>query len=105
MTTLTLDQAAIELMRSPKFQAWGTRETRSGKPRPIEQSNLMKETHYTPAELAEMWGVSTETVRVLFREEPGVLKIGPDGTRFRRGYKTLRIPYSVAERVHTRLSA
>jgi hypothetical protein len=95
---LTLDQAAIELMRSPKFLAWG-------KPRPgIEQSNIMKETHYTPDELASLWGVSVDSIRRIFRDEPGVLKMGDKNPKHKRQYLTLRIPGSVAERVHTRLS-
>jgi hypothetical protein len=65
---------------------------------------MMDERHYTPAELADLWGVSVQTVRELFKDEDGVSKIGSDGTRNRRAYKTLRIPYSVAERVHTKLS-
>jgi hypothetical protein len=71
----------------------------------IEQSNLMKEQHYAPADLAEMWGVSVQTIREFFKDEEGVLKLGSDGTRNRRAYKTLRIPHSVAERVHTKFSA
>jgi len=71
----------------------------------LEVSNIMAaEEHYTPAELAELWGVSVQTIRDLFKDEDGVLKLGSDGTRTRRAYKTLRIPHSVAERVHTRLS-
>jgi len=66
---------------------------------------LMAEKHYAPDELAELWGVSTETIRSIFRDEPGVLKIGSTGSRHRRGYITLRIPQEVAERVHRRLSA
>jgi hypothetical protein len=74
--------------------------------RVIEQSCLMKdERHFTPQELAELWSVSVQTIREIFQREEGVLKIGRDGTRNRRRYKTLRIPESVAERVHTRLSA
>ena len=74
--------------------------------RVIEQSCLMTdERHFTPQELAELWGVSIQTIREVFRHEEGVLKIGRDGSRTRRAYKTLRIPESVAERVHTRLSA
>jgi hypothetical protein len=65
----------------------------------------MDERHYTPADLAKAWGVSAETIRQLFRDEPGVLKIGDNGTKHKRSYKTLRIPQSVAERVHQRLAA
>jgi len=52
-----------------------------------------------------LWNVSVQTIRDVFRDEPGVLKLGSNGTRTRRGYKTLRIPESVVERVHQRLSA
>ena len=62
------------------------------------------EQHYAPTELAQIWGVSVQTIREIFKAEEGVLKIGSDGTRNRRGYKTLRIPDSVAKRVHARLS-
>jgi hypothetical protein len=103
--TQTIDH--VELLRaSEKFRTWRRLALGGAKPQlPDLRTHQMAERHYTPAELAETWGVSAETIRVLFREEPGVLKIGPSGTRFKRGYKTLRIPHSVAERVHTRLSA
>lgn len=96
----------IALLRSSqKFVDW--------KPTPlparvkgVEKSSLsINEKHYTPTELAEAWGVSVQTIRDLFRDEDGVLKLGSDGTRTRRAYKTLRIPESVAQRVHTMLSA
>ena len=63
------------------------------------------EKHFSPTELAEVWGLSPDTIRNLFREQPGVLKIGRAEARFRRGYFTLRIPQSVVERVYRRLSA
>ena len=62
------------------------------------------EPHYTPAQVAEAWGVSTDTVRRMFQDEPGVLVIEPAPTRYsRRRYRTLRIPASVADRVHRRM--
>ena len=66
---------------------------------------IVDERHYSPAELAKAWGVSAETVRQLFRSEPGVLRLGTNGDKQTRGYITLRIPQSVATRVHTRLTA
>jgi hypothetical protein len=109
------------LLRSGKFIDWEpllVNSSESARPTPRMKSRTRtKQTpkakpeiglsglHYSPVELAEAWGVSVETIRSIFRNEPGVLKIGKDGTRLRRGYKTLRIPRSVAERVHTRLSA
>jgi hypothetical protein len=66
---------------------------------------VVDERHYSPAELAESWSVDVETIRNLFREEPGVLKIGEKDPKHKRPYITLRIPESVAVRVHKRLSA
>jgi len=61
------------------------------------------ENHYTVQEIAEKWHLSEKVVRSLFREEPGVIKIDAPERRFKRGYRTLRVPESVAERVHVRL--
>ena len=58
--------------------------------------------HYSPAEVAAMWGISLDSARKMFMSEPGVLVMGGDGTG--RRYRTLRIPASVLERVHRRLS-
>ena len=110
MTTIPVDPAAgtgaaAELLRnSPRFRAW---RSRSLSLQDISHSpvSAVEERHYSPQELATAWGVSVQTIRDVFRDEPGVLKLGSDGTRTRRRYKTLRIPESVAERVHTRLSA
>jgi hypothetical protein len=97
-----LDPAQI-VRASEKFLNW--KPSKLNLPDWLEQSNIMREQHYAPADLAKMWGVSVQTIRELFKDEEGVLKIGSDGTRSRRAYKTLRIPHSIAERVHTRLSA
>ena len=63
------------------------------------------ERHYSVQQLAARWNLSSDTVRKLFENEPGVLVIGNEGRKYsRRRYITLRIPESVAERVHRRLS-
>jgi hypothetical protein len=64
-----------------------------------------EEKHYSPKDLAKAWGLSAEKIRQLFRDEPGVLKIGNKNPQHQRPYLTLRIPESVAECVHNRLSA
>jgi hypothetical protein len=59
--------------------------------------------HYSPAEIAELWGLSVDSVRNIFEREPGVLVIGnPSPPRGKRSYTTLRIPEHVAERVYRR---
>ncbi len=54
---------------------------------------------YTPAELAERWKLSEQTVRRMFIDEVGVLRIGNPNPRGKRSYLTLRIPAAVVERV------
>jgi hypothetical protein len=56
------------------------------------------EKHYTVAKIAEMWSMSVYSVRRLFTDVPGVLKIGEER-------KTLYIPTSIVERVHQDLAA
>lgn len=61
------------------------------------------ERHYTVAEIGEVWNLSADVVRKLFEREPGVMVIADETRRGKRKYTTLRIPQSVAERVHRRL--
>jgi hypothetical protein len=63
-----------------------------------------EEHHYSVTEFAERWNPSGDVVRKLFEREPGVLVIGDHGSRKKRRYTTLRIPQSVVEQVHRRLS-
>jgi hypothetical protein len=63
-----------------------------------------QERHYTVAEIAETWNLSRDSVRKIFEDEAGVLVLGAGGSERKRGYHTLRIPQSVVERVHRRLS-
>jgi hypothetical protein len=65
--------------------------------------NPALEKHYSVGELAKSWGLSANTIRRIFENESGVLEWGTEESRFRRGYKTLRIPESVMLRVHRRL--
>lgn len=111
MTDLTI------LVRSKSFSEWSP----SPKPKPDTISigrgrtftyqgktytNLIvDEKHYSPADLAKAWSFDVETIRNIFRDEPGVIKLGDPNPRGRRTYLTLRIPESVAVRVHKRLSS
>jgi hypothetical protein len=89
-----------KLLASEKFLSWRPEHIRF---KTGLTFHMMAEKHYTPAELAKMWGVDPETIRNVFRNEPGVLKLRNDNRK--RTYITLRIPESIAERVHRRLSA
>ena len=61
------------------------------------------ERHYTVKELGALWKLSSSTVIKIFRDEPGVLKIGRERRRGRRSYMTLRIPESIVQRVYRRM--
>jgi AraC-like DNA-binding protein len=62
------------------------------------------EKHWSVAEVSERWGYSEQTIRRLFRDEPGVLRIGAPERRFKRKRWQLSIPESILIRVHQRLS-
>jgi hypothetical protein len=64
----------------------------------------MHERHYSPAELGEMWGLSADSIRRVFENEPGVFVFENPARSSDRRFRTLRIPESVALRVYTRLS-
>lgn len=58
------------------------------------------EAHYSIAELARQWKLGRETIRLLVKDEPGVLKIRLGK---RKALTRYSVPESVARRVHTRL--
>jgi hypothetical protein len=61
------------------------------------------EKHYSVADLAKLWLFSESTVRRIFINEPGVLKLVHEETRYKRRYTSLRIPEHIAKQVHRRL--
>jgi hypothetical protein len=67
---------------------------------PKTQSDTTFEVHYAIGDLARQWRLGRETVRLLVKDEPGVLKIrmGP-----RKAITRYSVPESVARRVHTKL--
>ena len=77
-------------------------------PEPFERPAaraLAEEKYYSPKELAAMWNFSPATIRNLFRNEPGVLKLDGMGSACgKRSYTTFSIPESVAFRVRERLA-
>ena len=59
-----------------------------------------REQHFTPAQIAKQWGISVHTVRRLFADIPGVLKIGQKGK-----HVSLRVPGRLLKAYHAKLSA
>lgn len=62
------------------------------------------ERHFSPQTISEVWGLSTDKIRELFEDEPGVLKVGDRASGRTRRYLTMRIPESVAARVYKRMT-
>jgi hypothetical protein len=62
------------------------------------------EKHFTCHELAELWNLGPDTIRHLFRDTPGVLKISRPARRNKRTYTSYRIPESVAQKRHAELN-
>lgn len=70
----------------------------------------LHERHYTVDEIAELWNLGYNTVKKIFFEEEGVLRLGEPSRlmggrkkEYKRRYITLRIPESVMARVRDRL--
>ncbi len=70
----------------------------------MNSSSLHIEQHFKPEQLAKLWGWSANTIRRLFWNEPGVIVIDRPEEMHKRGYKSMRIPESVAARVHAQWS-
>ena len=70
----------------------------------MQEAEAVHEPIFTAEELARVHRLHPATIRKLFREEPGVIRLGHGYRRDRRQYFTLRIPRSVAERVFGRMT-
>jgi hypothetical protein len=89
---LRADRSGVKLRRE---QPWSDDD--------VEAGDISRERHYSVAELGKIWNLSEKTIRRMFENEPGVLQWGKVEARWRRAYITLRIPETVALRVHRRL--
>ena len=66
----------------------------------LVQSDTTFELHYSIGDLAKQWRLGRETVRLLVKDEPGVLKIQLGR---RKALTRYSVPESIAQRVHTKL--
>jgi hypothetical protein len=66
--------------------------------------NTPKEPVFTCEELGTANKLHSSTIRKIFVDEPGVIRLGRPGGRGRRQYFTLRIPASVVARVFGRMT-
>ncbi len=63
-------------------------------------SDTTFEAHYSIADLARQWRLSRETVRLLLKDEQGVVRVR---LGHRRSMTRYSVPESVARRVRTKL--
>jgi hypothetical protein len=66
----------------------------------VRREDTALEKHYRVGDLAELWQLGRETVRLLVKDEPGVIKIRLGRKKAHTCYS---VPESVARRIHTRL--
>jgi hypothetical protein len=62
--------------------------------------NSTFEKHYRIGELARIWGLGRETVRLLVKDDPGVIKVRMGR---KKAHAIYSVPESAASRIHTRL--
>jgi hypothetical protein len=67
-------------------------------------SGAAGEQHLTIQQIAKLWNLHADSVRKLFEHEAGVLVFGHGEKLHKRRYQTLRVPASVAARVHRRIT-
>jgi len=67
---------------------------------PTSSQHPAFERHYRVPELAEIWQLGRETVRLLVKDERGVIKVRLGR---KRAHTIYSVPESVAMRIHTRL--
>src|SRR4051812_17366327 len=68
------------------------------------EANSSDEPVFTAEEIGVAKKFHPSTIRKLFAEEPGVIRLGCPGSNTRRPYYTLRIPASVVDRVFRRMA-
>jgi len=101
-TFLVFSATAVSMVRSQKtvYAAVVIPSGASFDPEDWSSGSRFKEEHYRISQLADRWGIGRETVRLLVKDEPGVLKIRQGR---KKAHTTYSVPESVAKRIHNRL--
>jgi hypothetical protein len=101
-TTINLMKTPADLATAQERMKRRHGATVKASPAPTYNSaeQVEHEQHFTPAEIAKQWGISPKTVRRMFVNTPGVLKLGTKGK-----HVSLRIPGRLLKAYHAKLSA
>ena len=105
MTVKITPNDRVNPMTSTDQRRFGDQEiARSATPARIAESSAPEdpafERHYRIGELADKWQLGRETVRLLVKDERGVIKIRLGR---KKAHTIYSVPESVAVRIHTRL--
>lgn len=68
------------------------------------QRTMKEKPAYTVAEIAELTGFSRQTITRMFEREKGVLILERPETLHKRGFRSIRVPRAVYERVIRKMS-
>jgi hypothetical protein len=68
------------------------------------ENQMALERHYTITEISELWHLDEKIVRRMFEHEADILAFGSTETRYKRRYRSVRIPESVMRRVHRKMT-
>jgi hypothetical protein len=68
----------------------------------VDGDTSFSERHYRLGELAKLWGIGRETLRLIVKDEPGVMRVCLGRKKV---HTTYSVPASVAARIHTRLTS
>jgi hypothetical protein len=85
-------------MASVEHHHFGDEGETARSPAPADRPTF--ERHYRIGELAEIWNLGRETVRLLVKDEQGVIRIRLGR---KKSHTIYSVPESVAVRIHTRL--
>jgi hypothetical protein len=86
--------------RAPQRSPDGARDNDDENREIVRPEDPAFERHYRIGELAQLWQLGRETVRLLVKDERGVIKIRLGRQKAHTIYS---VPESVAVRIHTRL--
>src|SRR5436853_428893 len=91
---------SVRVGRQIRVKAEWMRERPVATSAPVSAPSSFAERHYSVPEVAGLWNLSSDAVRKLFQNEPGVVVLGGQDSTHKRRYTTLRIPESVLQRVY-----
>jgi hypothetical protein len=96
------EDAVVRRTVSIEQKAAWLRDANGAAAQPV--ADPLPDRYFSVKEIADRLNLSQDSVRKLFQNEPGVLVLGDQSSKYKRRYTTLRIPEPVLQRVLRRNS-